>query len=137
MLNVNRSIHDAEKIVGAKFISDADVIGKPLADPNPRNYFVPNFGEDTDITQTKKSGELAEKKLGYFWENNAPADDPPRDYFVPHFGEDHEMLNSADSIKLAEHQLGHFWSPKDAADPPPRNYFVPHFGVDSDIGTSL
>ena len=88
--------------MGAKFISDADILGKPMADPNPRNYFVPHFGEDSEITQTKSSAALAESTLGHFWTPASTADDPPRNYFVPHFGEDHEMLNSRDSIKLAE-----------------------------------
>jgi len=40
MKNVKISLGDAEKIVGKKIL-DTDVLGKPMADPNPRNYFVP------------------------------------------------------------------------------------------------
>lgn len=61
------SIAAAEKIVGHKFLSDADVLGKPMAPPNPRNYFVPNFGEDSEVVSTLKSMDYAEKQLNHKW----------------------------------------------------------------------
>ena len=59
-----------------------------------RDYFVPNFGEDAEITSTKKNIAAAEKALGHVYDTSGPADPPPRNYFVPHFGEDHEITTT-------------------------------------------
>merc|ERR1712216_1007439 len=61
------------------------------------NYFVPHFGEDHEITQSKNSAALVEKQLGHVW-------DPPKanphdvDYFVPHFGEDQDIKDAKKNI---------------------------------------
>jgi len=74
-----------------------------MIDKSPkRNYFVPQFGEDKDITSTKASASLAEKQLNHVWDPSDPPKEPPRNYFVPHFGADGDMKNSAESIKTAE-----------------------------------
>lgn len=55
----------------------------------PRNYFVPDFGDDKDIVATQKNIKNAEAKLGK--KLIASFDDKegvPRDYFVPDFGLD-------------------------------------------------
>jgi len=109
------------------------------------NYFVPDFGPDQDVIDTKKDIQVAEKQLKtklnasfnatelekkFYAEN-------PRDYFVPNFGADEDMINVKDSIKLSEDTLGHTFSANfsDGKDLKlnPRNYFVPDFGVDQDI----
>ena len=58
------------------------------ASGHPKDYFVPHFGEDHEITYTKKNIADAEKKLGHILDTSPPPDDPPRNYFVPHFGTD-------------------------------------------------
>ena len=68
------------------------------------NYFVPHFGEDTEIKASKKNVADAEKALGHVLDTSAPPDDPPKNYFVPHFGTDEDikssMKNLADQEKL-------------------------------------
>merc|ERR1719375_1966720 len=57
----------------------------------PKDYFVPHFGEDHDISSTKKNVADAEKKYSHVLDTSGPPDPPPRDYFVPHFGEDTDI----------------------------------------------
>ena len=56
-----------------------------------RNYFVPNFGEDRDITTTKASLAIAEHQYNHTL-NTDPTDPPKRNYFVPNFGIDHDIV---------------------------------------------
>jgi hypothetical protein len=131
------SIAKAEEIVGAKFISDADVLKAAPEQPDPRNYFVPHFGYDADVVDTLKHAADAGVQLKHNWVPAPPPDEPPRDYFVPHFGADWDVKNAIGSAAQAEKMLDHKWdvlapSPAD----PPRNYFVPHFGTDNDIKDS-
>lgn len=91
------SIHSAEDITGHKFIADKDLLGKPMEDPNPRNYFVPHFGEDHDIVDTKKHARMAEEQLNHIWDPQDDPAPPPRDYFVPNFGSDWDVRNSINS----------------------------------------
>jgi hypothetical protein len=102
-------------------------------DEPKRDYFVPHFGEDTEIKYTKKNIADAEKKLGHEYDTSPPPDDPPRNYFVPHFGEDTEIKYTKANIAMAEKKLGHEYDTSAPPDDPPRNYFVPHFGEDEDI----
>ena len=63
-----------------------------------KNYFVPNFGEDRDITKTKNSITAAEKQLGHNWTIPEEPKPLPKNYFVPHFGEDPEIMAAKASI---------------------------------------
>lgn len=82
---------------------------RPDPTPFPHGYFVPNFGEDKDITITKMNTAKAEKEVGapmsgtYF---DKPAGHPV-DYFVPDFGVDHDVKTTANSIADSEGELGH------------------------------
>ena len=40
---------------------------KDAADPPPRNYFVPHFGEDPDIKAAKEHIAQQEKRLAHAW----------------------------------------------------------------------
>jgi hypothetical protein len=53
------------------------------------NYFVPNFGNDSDNLDTNENLDWAEDNLDHKW-NWAPSKvkPPPKDYFVPDFGMD-------------------------------------------------
>jgi len=93
---------------------------KAAADPPPRNYFVPNFGVDHDISDTHNSLSLMENKMGHWnWPppgahpNGGP--DHPQDYFVPHFGEDQDVINTKASIKQQESIHG-AWKPEQDED---------------------
>ena len=53
---------------------------KKKADPFPMNYFVPNFGVDTDIKATQSHIDLLEKKLKHKW---TPVQDENEKWVVP------------------------------------------------------
>ena len=101
------------------------------------NYFVPNFGVDSDIKTTFKNTADAESALDHVLQASFdPPKEPKRDYFVPNFGEDAEITSTKKNIAAAEKALGHVYDTSGPADPPPRNYFVPHFGEDHEITTT-
>merc|ERR1719240_97634 len=85
----------------------------PKADAFNMNYGVPHFGEDHDVTETKKSAADAEAKLGHFWDVLAPSPDPPkRNYFVPNFGIDADIVDSMKHMKDQEAVHGTWNLPK-------------------------
>ena len=86
----------------------------PSKDPFDMNYFVPHFGEDGDISNTKASAATAEAKLGHVWNPAAPGDPPPTDYFVPHFGTDQDVKDSLGNLATQEKLHGTWNYPKDA-----------------------
>ena len=102
------------------------------------DYFVPNFGEDNEITTSKKNMAKAEEDLKHkMFATFEPKKNPWDDYTVPHFGEDQDIKDSKHNLYAAEKQFNHeLMASFDPPDDPPRNYFVPHFGEDSDILTS-
>jgi len=79
----------------------------PPDDP-PRDYFVPHFGEDHEITATKKNIKDAETRLGHILDTSPPPDDPPRDYFVPHFGIDNDIVDSVNNLHAQEAKFGNW-----------------------------
>merc|ERR1712238_429335 len=101
---------------------------------HPVNYFVPNFGTDSDIKATFKHTADTEEKLDHVL---AASFDPPstfkKNYFVPHFGEDNDIKYTKKNIKDAETALHHEYDTSAPGAAPPRNYFVPHFGEDEDV----
>ena len=100
---------------------------------HPVNYFVPNFGVDSDIKATFKHTADTEEKLDHVLQASFdPPKEPPRNYFVPHFGEDTDIKSSKKNLYDAEHKFNHELN-TDTPDPPKRDYFVPHFGEDTDI----
>jgi len=103
------------------------------AKPPPRDYFVPHFGEDQDIKDTKKNTAYAEAYHHHVYDTSPAGPPPPTNYFVPHFGEDTDISDTKSNIAKAEKSLGHEYDTSAPADPPPRNYFVPHFGEDEDL----
>jgi len=107
----------------------------------PRDYFVPHFGEDHEISNTKENLNLAEDMLKHKWNPVlTPPPPPPTNYFVPQFGRDSDIVDTLASVRGEETRQSHDWDPvakmAAAQDPPPRNYFVPDFGVDKDINDS-
>ena len=122
---------------------------------HPVDYFVPHFGEDHDIRETKKSYQKEEARQGHFWAITPPADDPPRNYFVPHFGVDQDIKDSVKNLNDQEAKHGSWnlpkdewyvqldreplmtWSPTVKKGPYPVDYPVPHFGSDAEVTDSL
>merc|ERR1719454_2632582 len=90
---------------------------KPLTVPNfevvkthPVDYFVPDFGVDTDIINVtdaiSQSEKTLKKQLHADWKaTKNPVN--PRDYFVPDFGIDHDIEHVQHSIEISEKKLGH------------------------------
>ena len=80
-----------KKELHASFGDDAK-----LAPLNPRNYFVPNFGVDSDIKATKKSIKEAESSTGQSMKANFGHKERgyPINYSVPSFGADPDITNS-------------------------------------------
>ena len=68
----------------------------------PKDYFVPHFGEDYEITSTKKNIRDAEARFGHILDTSPPPKDPPRNYFVPHFGFEQEIVDSVANLNSAE-----------------------------------
>ena len=85
----------------------------PKAGGHPTNYFVPHFGEDHDILETKKSYQKEEQKQGHFWAVTPTPDDPPRNYFVPHFGVDTDIADSFKNLNDQESKHGKWNLPPD------------------------
>jgi len=134
---------------------------KAAAEP-PRDYFVPNFGQDKDVKETLASEKVASamtKRNWVFptgderWKNEAKATDYN---FQPKL--DSDVVNTQSSIANAESSLGAWNVPKSLAqvksDPicssagctqfkhpevesHPMDYFVPNFGQDQDIKNTL
>lgn len=126
--------------------------------PHPTDYFVPNFGLDSDIKNTAVDLEVAQKALGHKWDYDLAAKSakgPPVDYFVPNFGMDHDVKDSIKHLENQEKIHGAWKLPeenvqleaKTEREPlltwrrsptksHPVNYFVPNFGTDHDISTS-
>ena len=81
----------------------------------PINYDVSyqKLGVDRDIAATKISADIAEKQLGYKWQNlKAKAEAKiKRNYPVPDFGGDPDILTTKKNMKDAEDKLGK-WTPE-------------------------
>merc|ERR1712086_215154 len=122
---------------------------------HPTNYFVPHFGEDHDIKNTKASYTKEEQRQGHFWSVSDPPADPPRNYFVPNFGVDQDVKDSLQHLGDQEAKHGSWnlpkddwfvqlnrdplltWSPRKKAGGYPMDYGVPHFGSDAEVTDSL
>ena len=75
----------------------------------PRDYFVPNFGADFDISASQKHMKEQEKKFGVW--NLKDVSKIDRDYRVANFGVDSDILAAQASIRSSEATLDHQWSP--------------------------
>ena len=123
---------------------------------HPVDYPVPNFGEDHDIRETKKSFQKEEARQGHFWDVlKKKPEDPPRDYFVPNYGVDQDIKDSVKSLDDQEKKMGKWslpkdewyvqtqreplltWKPREKKSGYPMDYAVPHFGSDAEVTDSL
>ena len=75
----------------------------------PRDYFVPNFGEDYEISASQKHMRDQEKIFGVWNLKNVTKND--MDYRVPNFGVDSDILASQASLRSTEATLDHQWNP--------------------------
>jgi len=67
------------------------------------NYFVPNFGADSDINASFKNTADAEASLSHVMQASFETPEgPPMNYFVPHFGEDDDIKATKSNTKYAE-----------------------------------
>ena len=61
------------------------------------DYFVPNFGQDSDIKTSLGHTAAAEDKFGKWippTKKEQKAGEHPTDYFVPNFGVDEDIKNT-------------------------------------------
>ena len=70
------------------------------------DYFVPDFGVDTDILTSLKHTKEAEAKYGNSTFSFKKEKGPPLDYYVPNFGMDHDIADSLENLKELEHKYG-------------------------------
>ena len=113
----------------------------PADDGPPKNYFVPHFGTDTEITGVAGAIAAAEKVTGTKFNPNfdeyAPREPPvKRNYFVPHFGEDQDIKDTKVHAAYAEKKLNHVYDPPETK-PIKMDYFVPHFGAATEVKDSI
>ena len=76
------------------------------AKPHKMDYFVPNFGLDNDVVDTKQSASEAEISRNHKWIPAEPAK-IKRNYFVPDFGMDENIATSKTNEVAAEEAVGH------------------------------
>ena len=76
-----------------------------------RDYFVPNFGVDHDVSATQKHIKDAEGNLKHKWNPKLKEDSKQiTDYKVPNLGMDKDIKDSFGSVKTTEAKLG-AWNP--------------------------
>lgn len=111
--------------------------------PPPRDYFVPDFGQDEDVSTTLKNGRDAEFSTGITFVGAKPPPPPPMDYAVPDFGPDRDITDSQVNLAAQEQKMKHKIvlktreQLKATRDAFPVDYQVPDFGIDQDISTTL
>jgi len=111
--------------------------------PPPRDYFVPDFGQDEDIRTTLNNGSAAEFSTGYTFVGAKPPPPPPMDYTVPDFGPDRDITDSQFNLAAQEQKMKHKIvlktreQLKARRDEYPVDYTIPDYGIDQDISTTL
>jgi hypothetical protein len=84
------------------------------AKTHPMNYFVPNFGVDSDIKDSFADTLQSEKNLKHQWIPINKKDLPkghPVDYKVANFGVDHDIVATQAHVAQQEKLLKHKWTP--------------------------
>jgi hypothetical protein len=71
------------------------------------NYYVPNFGNDSDNMDTNEDLAWAEDNLDHKWVVDfKKKDPPPMNYYVPDFGLDQDIRDTQYNTKRAEKTYG-------------------------------
>lgn len=107
---------------------------------HPVDYFVPNFGVDSDIKNSLTHIANAEKSTGSKWGWTDPKDrpaGPPMNYFVPNFGVDEDVKNVLSQSEKAEKKLNTSWVVPKKEKKKKTDYTVPNFGMDQDIAATI
>lgn len=74
------------------------------------NYFVPNFGEDRDITDSKASLAKVEKEMGYKFDfPNKKWKKPKEVGYTKTAPFDEDVVDTMKNLADAEKQLDHTW----------------------------
>ena len=82
-------------------------------DDHPVDYYVPNFGGDKDMVNTKKHWEDLEKIHGPWVYPKEKTKDPPKDYPVANFGQDRDITDSLKNMNDQEKIHGKWTLPKE------------------------
>ena len=105
----------------------------------PYDYFVPNFGQDSDVATTLNSVSESETELKHKPNWTAPPGKPhPMDYFVPNFGIDKDIIATNENLAVSEGTHNHTWVWKDKSReiPPVVPYYQQGSKPDADIVTT-
>lgn len=90
--------------------SELEVHQMPAYADHPVDYFVPDFGLDSESLYTQNNIKMAEAASGAQmsadWGFDKSTVATPRDYFVPDFGVDEDVRGVTESIGNAETGLG-------------------------------
>ena len=136
---MDQSLQASEKIHNRTWVYKKQDAKK---NENPVNYYVPNFGADSDIKLTHNNLKAAEIQRGHKW-NVVPKDQRPAahptDYYVPNFGQSQEVRDVNQALSASEKYHGRKWVVKDLGKKKdhPMDYAVPNFGMDHDVVNTL
>ena len=81
----------------------------------PRDYYVPSYGVDREITASlanTHNSEIRHKHKMHLKKHKKHSDeeeDVPKDYKVPNFGMDHDIISTHKHMADAEKRIGHKW----------------------------
>jgi len=79
--------------------------------PQPKlNYFVPNFGKDSELRASDESLSLAEGKLKTKFDAEFKKPEEDKSYTVPNFGVDYDIKDTLNHEKAAETSVGYVWN---------------------------
>jgi hypothetical protein len=108
MINTQKSIGTGEVRLNHK-LGWTPASAKPK-DP-PRNYFVPNFGQDNEINENKESLKLAESMIGHTFDfPNAKWKNPAKDTdYNFRMALDEDVISTQKNLADSENKLGHHW----------------------------
>ena len=100
-----KKVKETTSDFGGSFVTPKLAYFKDERNPSKINYFVPNFGMDTDMIATKKHIKDSEKKLKHKWTPKKKVKTYEQNYKVANFGLDRDILDASASIKSTEKKM--------------------------------
>ena len=100
---------------------------------HPVDYFVPNFGNDSDMAVQQNSVAKSEAALKHVFTPKRDADDEK--WVVPSADAEFKLLQAFADMETEENREPLLtWSPTAKKSGFKKDYFIPNFGEDRDIG---
>jgi len=98
---------------------EADIRREPLLSWSPkskkgikRNYFVPSFGRDEELNDTRSHYEAAQKTFKTDWDILKKKEEKPKPPHVPNFGRDEDINASMNNLDEQEKTIGEMKTPE-------------------------